>query len=48
MVVPGMSHWDESPGQTQDTLKRSYLLAGLVALGFPPDKVEEVVGEREV
>lgn len=27
-----------SPGQTQDMLKRSYLLAGLVALGFPPDK----------
>uniref|UniRef100_A0AAZ1XWL4 Immunoglobulin domain-containing protein n=1 Tax=Oreochromis aureus TaxID=47969 RepID=A0AAZ1XWL4_OREAU len=26
---PGMSHWEEAPGQTQDTLKRLHLSAGL-------------------
>lgn len=28
--IPGMSHWDNTQRQTEDTLERFYLLDGLV------------------
>jgi len=37
-----MSHWEETPGKTQDTLERLCLSA--VRLRVPPEELEEVAG----
>ncbi|KAI3369575.1 hypothetical protein L3Q82_024384 [Scortum barcoo] len=44
-----MSHREEAPGKTQDTLERLCLSAGLgTPQGVPPEELEEVSGVREV
>ncbi|KAI3368383.1 hypothetical protein L3Q82_008085 [Scortum barcoo] len=43
-----MSHREEAPGKTQDTLERLCLLAGLGTPRVPPEELEEVSGVREV
>lgn len=42
--VPGMSHHAETPGETQDTLKRQHLSADL---GMPWDSSRERSGREE-
>ncbi|KAI3369582.1 hypothetical protein L3Q82_024487 [Scortum barcoo] len=46
--VPGMSHREEAPGKTQDTLERLCLSAGLGTPRGPLEELEEVSGVREV
>ncbi|KAI3376166.1 hypothetical protein L3Q82_016693 [Scortum barcoo] len=43
-----MSHREEAPGKTQDTLERLCLSAGLGTPRGPPEELEEVSGVREV
>ncbi|KAI3362039.1 hypothetical protein L3Q82_012378 [Scortum barcoo] len=43
-----MSHREEAPGKTQDTLERLCLSAGLGTPRVPPEELEEVSGVREV
>lgn len=42
-----MVFWECPTGKTQESLERLYLLAILGLLGFPSDKLEEVVRDRE-
>jgi len=43
-----MSHWEETPGKTQDTLERLCLSADLGTPRVPPEELEEVAGDRDV
>ena len=43
-----MSIWEETPGQTKDTLERLYLSAGLGMSWCPPEELVEVAVERSV
>jgi len=47
--VPSTSHWEETPGKTEDTGDYvSWSPGWPERLGVPPEELEEVAREREV
>ena len=46
--VSGIPIWEETSGQTKETLERLYLSAGLGTLGVPQEELVDVAREKSV